>query len=119
MAIPRIICRRARRAGLPLVARSHDKVNAYGSGNHQARIDALPAFIGRSDIGLFVQRRRELTARIEAIDGPVWLRLGCGGPMGDGNEGELFMRDFYDCVQSWHTQPRPARALDCEVVHPH
>ena len=100
-AIPRIVCWKARAAGLSCSVTSHDMRNAFCCGGHDERTRQIQETAHAADQPLFLQRRKQMVAHLQAHDRDQWLLFGTGGPMGCSNEPEWFMLDFYERVQAW------------------
>ena len=93
----------------PHMIKSYDLKNAFGSGKLE---DLEGSLVERSHVGVpdneqdyykaaLSQRRFEAVVIIPTTHGPIGFSLGSGGTMGDSNEPEAFMANFYHAVQPW------------------
>ena len=118
----RVVCHKLRKANIPHAVKSYDAKSAFHSGEltdlqnvtearlrleqrtgtEGAFLDPSDARCAREDAAFLAQRRFEANMVIYGCDGSVSLRAGEGGLMGDSNEPELFMQNYYEAV-SQHT----------------
>ena len=114
MMITRIVTWRAQKAYMGLAAKSYDARAAFHSGNHEAlkaitrrralRKETTDRTLQNAD--LLDQRRDGAIMLIDTAEGPLYLRAGTGGLMGDSNEPEIFMQGHYDMLQLWLAQTK-------------
>ena len=123
MTTIRIVCHKLRQANIPHAVKSYDAKSAFHSGTledlqkvtmsrlrldqrtnvENAFLDPEDARIARQDNDFLRQRRFEAYMVIPACDGLVPLRAGEGGLMGDSNEPEAFMHNYYKALRK-HTE---------------
>jgi len=83
--------------------------NAFGSGDMETLNDMLtrralsncPPQEEESTEALLRQRRFDARVCVPTDSGPLVMRLGSGGTMGDANEPEAFMSNFYTTITPW------------------
>ena len=56
--------------------------------------------------------------QIRAADGDAYIRLGMGGTMGDTNEAECFMMNFYEAVKQYQIDTGPFVSDPLCAKHP-
>ena len=109
MLLIRITMWTLRQLQQPHMVKSYDMRNAFGTGTLE---DLLPTLTQRalatiedreqeSTEAFLHQRRMEAHVVIPTSEGPLTMRVGSGGTMGDISEPEAFMKNFYDTITPW------------------
>ena len=126
MLAVRVTCHKLRQANIPHAIKSYDAKSAFHSGTladlqevTQKRLryaqrtengfaDPIDFRFAIQDEKLLSQRRFEANMIIHGCDGSTSLTAGEGGLMGDSNEPELFMQNYYCAVSQYvHAQDAP------------
>ena len=81
-----------------------DLSNAFGSLDYAQMDKALPSFIAPEDIDVAQTRFRDVFVRIDAPDGTLHVRPGCGGLQGDVFMVFLWLSAFAPVVASWQEE---------------
>ena len=105
----RIVTAKLRYTGLAHAIKSYDMRSAFHSGVHAnlCQISDQRSYIAHdqttSDLyGQLLRDRRQCTViKINGSDGDAFLNNSTGGPMGDSNEPEIFMQDFYNHLDQY------------------
>lgn len=107
MTATRVIAWKAEQAKVGYAAKSYDARAAFHSGKH-TRLKAITrrrAFASQvntrteNNADFLDQRRDQSLMKIETIQGPLIMKAGTGGLMGDSNEPEIFMQGYYDMLE--------------------
>ena len=109
MMILRIVCWKAIQAKQSIAVKSYDMRSAFHSGSHRdlegvshrRAVDKGENATTRQNAAFLSTRRRESRMIVTTPQGELCMKTGTGGLMGDSNEPELFMENFYACVKNY------------------
>ena len=108
MITARVGIAKLRKMRLNFILQSHDAAAAFHGGTHADLREVLMTRMGddadQADLVRLASKRAVMTMKIDAQDATIHMHPNSGGTMGDCNEGEFFMSNYYRAVNDYGTQ---------------
>ena len=105
--VPRIIMERLRIMKTAFALKSDDATAVFHGGSLEDLTERVRMRLLNTDevnLNRLMSRKNYTAVKIDARDRPLYLHPGSGGTMGDSNEGDIFMSNFYSSIDAYRTE---------------